>query len=485
MIFKNIKIKGFKGIDSEVSIPLAPITLLFGANSSGKSTILQAFMYLYEVICNRNMDPYLSSKQPGGSSFNGFVNLVHGKKIDGVISIEIEMDVSNLILESYLSKSDEFFINDRLPYALLNEPAVDRVSLRFDIAYDPIAGVYVKHYTSFIEGEEFSSLSKQPLSPEIKFHCHFEGRDDVDEIYGETDLKQSLLDGLGGGRNPVLLDRLNMALPDYRERLQIADSEWVGDSDSGSGSDPIAGKLYAEAVLSQLTVAPLKILADELEKLIHIGPIRKVPCRGYSPSQVPVDWYGGIAAWDLFAFSEGRLQNRVNEIFGSDGFDSKYKFVTSGENKNIKVKDTGLDVDHEPAELGIGISQVFPFVVAAADSSQTLVSIEQPELHIHPKWQLVLGDLLIAAIKDDPNRMFFVETHSEQLMLRLLKRVRLNELQGNDVAPALAVSPDKISVVCVYPHDGKPFYQRQQITSDGDFELDWPEGFFEERYGEI
>ena len=50
MRIKNIKLASFKGIDAEVSIPLAPITLLFGANSSGKSTILQALMYLYEVV---------------------------------------------------------------------------------------------------------------------------------------------------------------------------------------------------------------------------------------------------------------------------------------------------------------------------------------------------------------------------------------------------------------------------------------------------
>ena len=126
---------------------------------------------------------------------------------------------------------------------------------------------------------------------------------------------------------------------------------------------------------------------------------------------------------------------------------------------------------------------MFPFVVAVADSEMRFVSVEQPELHIHPKWQLILGDLLTLAIRENPGRLFLIETHSEHLMLRLLGRVREGMERGREAK--MAVSSEDISVVCVYRHEGKPYYQRQRITPDGDFELDWPEGFFEERYREI
>lgn len=46
MKIASLTIAGFKGIEQKATIPLAPITLLFGANSTGKSTVLQALLYL-------------------------------------------------------------------------------------------------------------------------------------------------------------------------------------------------------------------------------------------------------------------------------------------------------------------------------------------------------------------------------------------------------------------------------------------------------
>ena len=481
MRIKNIKLASFKGIDAEVSIPLAPITLLFGANSSGKSTILQALMYLYEVVRKNNLDPVTSTKQENGCAFNGFKSLVHGKDLKRVIVIEVEIDVSSVVFDSYLSASDEFMIAERLPDIMLNEASVQTASLRFEIAHDENEGVYIKRYTSIIDGEPFSSISKKPSSPKVKFFPLFKDRDDLDEIYGDADLKDSLLDALNGGGDPVFLDGMVSALPSPDKKLQIADLEWHPNADDSQ--DSIAHKLYTEVILSQLTVGPIKILADILAGLVHIGPVRKVPCRGYAPSKIPVDWYGGMASWDRFAFAPYYLREKVNESFADKGFQSRYEFFTDGRYKNVLVKDLDLETVHEPSELGIGVSQVFPFVVAVADSEMRFVSVEQPELHIHPKWQLILGDLLTLAIRENPGRLFLIETHSEHLMLRLLGRVREGMERGREAK--MAVSSEDISVVCVYRHEGKPYYQRQRITPDGDFELDWPEGFFEERYREI
>ena len=97
-------------------------------------------------------------------------------------------------------------------------------------------------------------------------------------------------------------------------------------------------------------------------------------------------------------------------------------------------------IDVEPADIGTGVSQLLPVVVAALDRRVKLVAVEQPELHIHPRLQTGLGDLFaygatpeaeprgIAAQLDqlmgDDARGFLIETHSEHLALRLLRRIR-------------------------------------------------------------
>lgn len=61
MKLESITVQNFKGIRRKAVIPLAPVTMLFGANSSGKSSILHAFLYLYELLVNKNADPEYST----------------------------------------------------------------------------------------------------------------------------------------------------------------------------------------------------------------------------------------------------------------------------------------------------------------------------------------------------------------------------------------------------------------------------------------
>lgn len=75
------------------------------------------------------------------------------------------------------------------------------------------------------------------------------------------------------------------------------------------------------------------------------------------------------------------------------------------------------------ADVGSGIGYVLPVLIVLADIESDGVSIiEQPELHLHPKLQGDLGDLIFQKGLDVSPLV--IETHSEHLILRLLRRVR-------------------------------------------------------------
>jgi AAA15 family ATPase/GTPase len=84
MPITSITIENFKGIADPVTIPIRPITLLFGKNSSGKSTILQALHYLREVLEHRRPDP--DRTQSGGDAIDlgGFQSLTR-KRFPGAL----------------------------------------------------------------------------------------------------------------------------------------------------------------------------------------------------------------------------------------------------------------------------------------------------------------------------------------------------------------------------------------------------------------
>lgn len=489
MLFTQINISGFKGICQQQKIPLAPITLLFGGNSAGKSTVLQAFLYLYEIILNRNCSPVKSLNQGGGCLLNGFENLVHKKDLARKIEIEVVLDASGVILDSYLSESEELFIesaaasNRDSRSFVLNEPSIDKVSFRICVAHGgPDVGAFVSSCASFVNGILFAEMTGEGNSKQRWLRINPDFLDVVSDVYGDDSLADLLKTGIGG-RDYIVLAGIESPVPNHQARLSIPSSQWT---DSFELSDvSLAAKMLGESVISQLFLGPLRLIANQLVDLKHIGPVRSTPVRGYAPNRQPEDYFSGLAAWDRFAFADDDVKGRVNRSFAANGFNSKYKFVTDGIYSTVQVLDEKLGVLHEPAELGVGISQVFPVVVALADKKERFFSIEQPELHIHPEWQLNLADLLIDAIRQQSNRMFLIETHSEHLMLRLLSRVRMGE-DDPRYSPYRKISPEDISVICVYPNsEESPFYQRQEILPNGDFELDWPKGFFEERFGEV
>ncbi len=86
----SITIENFKGIGAPVTVPLRPLTLLFGANSAGKSTIVQALQYAWEVLENRNPD--VDRTRIGGEviDLGGFRSLVHKHDLERPIKITLE-----------------------------------------------------------------------------------------------------------------------------------------------------------------------------------------------------------------------------------------------------------------------------------------------------------------------------------------------------------------------------------------------------------
>ncbi len=131
------------------------------------------------------------------------------------------------------------------------------------------------------------------------------------------------------------------------------------------------------------------------------------------------------------------------------------------------------------------ISQLFPVIALSVIQQKGLAAIEQPELHIHPKLQVELADVFVRYAKQN-NTIFLLETHSEHLMLRLLRRVRQSSDDSSEASVIdTSLEPNDLSVNYVEPTDIGTQFRRLRITEDGDFLDEWPSGFFDERDEEL
>ena len=136
----------------------------------------------------------------------------------------------------------------------------------------------------------------------------------------------------------------------------------------------------------------------------------------------------------------------------------------------LKVSLLNSDYTHDLTHVGVGVSQVLPILVMCllADTDTTLV-FEQPELHLHPKVQTLLGDFFLSMALC--KKQCIVETHSEYLIDRLRFRIAAatpeNELN----------SQAKIYFVEKPSHASS--FQEVVINEYGAIS-DWPEGFFDQ-----
>ena len=131
-------------------------------------------------------------------------------------------------------------------------------------------------------------------------------------------------------------------------------------------------------------------------------------------------------------------------------------------------------MEFDPQDVGTGISQVIPVIVASLLDKEQLVAIEQPELHVHHRIQAELGDLFIDAWQKKQNQ-FVLETHSEHLVLRLQRRVREHLISQDDIGVYYVSQAD----------DGQTRVSQLRLDEEGDFIDNWPGGFFPERLKEI
>jgi hypothetical protein len=486
MKITSLTIGGFKGIKNKATIPLAPITLFFGANSTGKSTVLHALLYLYEVIAKRNFDPQYSSVTGEALYFGGFHNLVHGKQLDGVITLGATLDFrdgASDIWDDYLSDSERFFLENSL--MLTPDAETDVFTFEIDIQWDrQKQRAFVSRYECSSHRIKFFQIETKQGMPNSQI-SHYEP---LPHWEVEDEFKVENLFPSGEWKNITI--EIQDSLPRIDKRLDLSDSTLQWETKVELPTDSM---LFIEAALSQATLAPLKLLAKKLNDLLHIGPLRIVPTRStvLNKKSNSARWYDGTAGWETFAFAKMSLHDSVNKKFNSpEFFNAGYQFqpVTYGEEpqseKRVELTEVNTGIKLTPTNVGIGISQVFPFVVAASIDKELLVSCEQPELHIHPKWQLSLADMMLEAVHNNPDRMFFIESHSEHILLRLLKRRRQTADEEIPYFPFGCKKQD-VQIVFCEQQQGQTKLLPIKTTDEGEFDAPWPNGFFEERGEEL
>ena len=417
--------------------------------------------------------------------------MVFGKGTRGVMTIGAKLDLSETeeVLDDYISSAETHFLETTID--CYPDAGANIWSFKLEIAWDNyIKRPFIRLFECFGSDELFCRFEKKAGSPGSYI------------TYYKPLGTWQVPDEIGVLADPIALENWQdiglsdqkQALPDIDKRIDLSDT--VLDARLQEEAFHQAIRTFAEASLSQATLAPLKRLRKKLKTLLHVGPLSgagsEVSYRSPYGKCALVRWQW---CWDLFAQSNDDLVEGVNNWFGcvsggKYGFASHvdpvsgHRQVYVGQTVSVSEDLIAQEVRYHLCELGVGISQVFPFIAGALYKKAEMFSFAQPELHIHPKWQLELADIMLEAINQQPDKFFLVETHSEHLMLRLLRRRREtadDELENE----AFPCKPEDIQIIFCEKESDETTLMPIATTDEGEFDVSWPNGFFAERREEL
>jgi predicted ATPase len=405
----KISVCGYKSIKDECTIDIYPLTILAGVNSSGKSSIIQPLLLMKQTL----EAPY----DPGALLLNG--SNVRFTSVDQLLTRHSENELGS------------------------------KFSVEIEV------------------DKEFSVRNTFEKNPK-------KGIDIAETCYRKGDYASTLL--------PVMSEEeINSMLPDFEKNRRMNSIVLNQHENTNYHWTVSRNRCYLKLELqieseggiwTSSTTDNVDISLQFVREIIHIPGLRGNPERTYKvaavgnfPGTFEVYVASLIANWQD---EESPKLQKLGESLKALGLAEKVDIR--------KVDDTQVEVrvGHRQknrtemvsiADVGFGVSQTLPVIVALIVANpQQLVYIEQPEIHLHPRAQAALADIIVEAV----NRGVRVtlETHSDLFLRRIQSLVAEDQLAHDRVKLHL-FSKDE---------DGFTQVSTANLDTDGSFG-DWPEDF--------
>lgn len=500
-------------------VDVKPLTVLLGTNSSGKSTFLRSFPLVRQSVEERTRGPILwygrfvdfGSFVDAKSRFNSerFIHVGNRFKFDrnrGVTGVPRLQRVMNV-------REDLDIINDIGIAATPGSESSYVAHWRCDVANSLIeisCGSDGRVEKFSVNGSSFSSLASG-LRIEQGFGLlpHIRDATPAEVVPVFTSPARA--------RNSVLYQNLYRILSEHvhhragTQRIhRLISNLWLGPDQSvlstlqsiGSGGDHFRQKCRTWSIASPEFIAIrnayIALVAEDLLSAIdeylvatfrsvsYIAPVRATAERYYRMQDLSVDAVdpqGRNLAVFLRTLNE--VEKRDFASWTSSLFGFSVGVRSSGGHTSLTVKQTGSDSDDNLADIGFGFSQVLPVITqlwlltqgrkrrSPVRGSPLLFCVEQPELHLHPRFQAnvarAFASAVVAARHFGLDVRIILETHSETIVNQF----------GHDVA-AGRIAPEDIGIsVFEKASPSSPTHLRSSsYDSEGVLE-NWPIGFFD------
>ncbi len=522
---KSFSITNFKAFSRKQTIPIKPITLIYGANSAGKSSVLQSYLFLNEVLKTAQSD-VTNIKTPWDSlDIGGFNNYVYKQDNKNFIEVSLEKKASNALHLMFTIGTEELNTPARIFQMELKEKQESiikftRVLKQGSMNEFKISTFNFEHPKWMEYLNSFSkpiSVNEEELNIELLRRLTFDFNKFVlghsANNYNETLFKECFVEEKGVPSyfieflsslfnniwKDVWVDEsINYIGPlrDYPPRV-ISDEQRSHHEKNHTWSILLKNSRVRDKVNKWLENDKLMDPAYKLKVVKKVEPVGLLSnlidlfsevdvANGQIPSELE-----SLLEIEMSYDDEGPSGYKLS----ADNYESKdilklLNNLTKYEQNNdtyskLVLHDKRSKIDVSLRDVGVGISQVLPVLVNAYSPENKVVVVEQPEIHLHPKLQSELADVFIETALGEEKKTFLIETHSEHLLLRIMRRIR--ETTNGDLDDHLTkITANDVQVLFVMPSKNGEGSVVKKIALDDEGEMIdiWPGGFFEEGFNE-
>jgi predicted ATPase len=552
--FNNLSIQNFKAFGDMVDVPIRPITLIFGENSSGKSSILHSLLFLNQMQHQpQHQLADITYTQAGGNSVDlgGLPQLKYRRLNDRAMSFKVEYMYSRnalgFVVNSERSSNTSIkynftknnildsiqFLNDNLAIVNMNVVGITELwkhpakfKFELDIDLDVLISILefrpIRHklmvyaVNNFVYGIE-GDLFFEELLKEIS---QYKGQEMGIIVWKRLALQR---EELVNQKN--ILAVINSSIDFDIERVYIVNKnneksvkKELYSYDRNTNKEPFTFTEMREFSRESRNKFNLffsllwRIFTDEYNdytnilEFSYLGPIRTIPTRNFDTlDTINRDPSTGSLSWEELVINDkARIQvNHWLSKFGTNKQIVTEKLIETTHLLNLisesntkeqiesaidalskrymlRFYDPQKNIYLSHRDLGVGISQVLPVIVNCVTNKESMVLIEQPELHLHPRLQGDLADLFIdTAIKGDQHNTYVIETHSEHIIRRVMRRIREDR---NKSAGEPRITKDDVAILYVAAGPNGSTVTHLRLDDEGDLIDEWPNGFFEESF---
>ena len=400
----ELRAQNFKSWQDTGTLQFAPLTGLFGANSSGKTSILQVLLMLKQTV-ERPSDwnePLYFGDEQSLVNLVDFDAVIHGHKQDLSLGISVSWKLP-IVKEIYLD---------------------------------------LTNYLSFS-----TSVAKKNENVELDYFIY---------EFGESLFRI--------GRN----DQGYMLIPNR--------------SGNSVSADPFRcyGVLNSTGLLEPFL--PLRNAFENLfSRILYLGPLREYPQHTYTWEGDHPKGIGQEGEKAISALLSGRIRrfpideqilNWLQRLELIDSYDLR-PISDTNQDYEFLVKKYKDGPEVRLTDVGFGVSQVLPVLILCHYAPKgSILILEQPEAHLHPKVQSELADVLIDVVKNR-NVQIILESHSAHLLHRLQRRIAEEQMSADDTA----------FYFCQI-NDGTSEIERLKVDEYGNIR-NWPQNFFGDDMGDL